>query len=398
MELLDVYDDYGKPINKIVKRGSPDSCFSKGEYIGVAIIYIENSNGKFLIQKMSKIKGGLYCSTGGHIDHGENPVDAIIRETKEEIGLDISKENYLNLGFVHFDFPIRYIFYLKKDIDINSLSLQKEEVESVGFMSIDEINRLIEEGKMHEAHSKVFKILPGLIKRKKQFDNDKFVLYSPESLNYITKDMDLILDDSINLYKRLFDVESFRKIQINYFDNLNDFKEFIYALRGESESLPSYAKGTFDNGMINAFIRDDIDINSNMFIKKKYNVSHELFHIMYQELVWGNSYKRIVWFDEGMAQFFSGEYSYLNEKDFKEWFRELISNTKKIPSLNNLNHKTGFETDEYSGYKLSFLAVKYLFERLGFEEFKSLIKDEKRILNYGESVLEEAIDYYKKIL
>ena len=396
MELLDVYDNYGKPINKIVKRGSPDGCFSENEFIGIAIIYIENSKGEFLIQKESRQKEGLYSCTGGHIDQGENPIEAIIRETKEEIGLDIRNENFLDLGFVHFDFPIRYIFYLKKDIDIKNLTLQKEEVESVSFMSMDEINDLISNGKMHQAHSKIFKILPGLKKRRKQFDNDKFLLYSPNSLNYITEDMEYILGNSIDLYKRLFGVDSFRKVIINYYDNLDDFREFIYSLRGESKSLPSYAKGTFDNGMINAFIRDDIDKNSNLFIKKKYNASHELFHIMYQELVWGKLYKRIVWFDEGMAQFFSGEYSYLNENEFKAWFNELISSTKKVPVLNELSHGANFETDEYSGYKLSFLAVKYLFEKLGFDEFKKLIKDEKKILKYGDTALKEAIDYYKK--
>ena len=40
----------------------------------------------------------------------------------------------------------------------------------------------------------------------------------------------------------------------NVFDDINKFREFIYDLRGENQTLPSYAKGTFDKGMINAFI------------------------------------------------------------------------------------------------------------------------------------------------
>lgn len=60
--------------------------------------------------------------------------------------------------------------------------------------------------------------------------------------------------------------------------------------------------------MINAFIEPNIVEGSPLFIHRKYNASHELFHIMYQELVLEkNNQKRIVMFDEGMAQFFSGE-------------------------------------------------------------------------------------------
>ena len=62
---------------------------------------------------------------------------------------------------------------------------------------------------------------------KKQFENNNFVLYSPDSLNYITYDMKDILNDSLNKYKELFDIDSFRKVQINYFDDKNKFRDFI---------------------------------------------------------------------------------------------------------------------------------------------------------------------------
>lgn len=55
------------------------------------------------------------------------------------------------------DFPIRFIFYLKKDIDIKDLSLDKEEVESVYFFDLKELNNIIERGKMHKGHISVLK-------------------------------------------------------------------------------------------------------------------------------------------------------------------------------------------------------------------------------------------------
>ena len=230
---------------------------------------------------------------------------------------------------------------------------------------------------------------------KKQFENDNFVLYAPDSLNYITNDMEKVLNDSLKLYKNIFNVDEFRKVQINYFDNIEDFRNYIYELRGEKDSLPEYAKGTFDNGMINAFIQPNIIEGTPLFIHRKYNASHELFHIMYQELVWEkNNQERIVWFDEGMAQFFSGENDVEMTTNFKNWFEKVKSSTKKITDLNKLDHGSDFETEEYSGYNLSLLAIKYLYDKLGIDEFKKIISNNDKIIELGNNIIEEAFDFY----
>ena len=109
MELLDVYNDNGEVTGKVVKRGSGDEAFEPHEHIAVAIIFIENSKGEFLIQKTSDSKGGLYSSTGGHIDSKERSCDTVIREVKEEIGVDISHDDIVYLGFKTVDFPLRFL-------------------------------------------------------------------------------------------------------------------------------------------------------------------------------------------------------------------------------------------------------------------------------------------------
>lgn len=232
---------------------------------------------------------------------------------------------------------------------------------------------------------------------RKQFENDNFILFAPDSLNYITNGLEIILIDSLELYKQLFDVEEFRKIQINYFDNMDDFRNYIYGLRGEKESLPEYAKATFDNGMINAYIEPNIVEDSPLFIRRKYNASHELFHIMYQELIWKkNNQERIVWFDEGMAQFFSGENNKEMNSDFINWFNKIKNETKTIPNLNELKHGKNFETEEYSGYNLSLLSVKYLFDKLSVNEFKKLISNNDMIIEFGTNIINDAFLFYNK--
>lgn len=55
---------------------------------------------------------------------------------------------------------------------------------------------------------------------------------------------------------------------------------------------------------------NNLTIGSHLYNRRLYMASHELFHIMYKELIWEKENKiRIIWFDEGMAQFFSGEYN-----------------------------------------------------------------------------------------
>ena len=153
MEFLDVYDSLGNKTGRVVERGMEDEAFSDDEHIAVAIIYIENNNGEFLIQKTSKEKGGHYSSVGGHIRHGEDALSAVVREVKEELGVDISNDNIISLGHICVDFPVRFMFYLKKNID--DISLQKDEVEGVSYKSVDEIKDLLDKGLMHEGHYKV---------------------------------------------------------------------------------------------------------------------------------------------------------------------------------------------------------------------------------------------------
>ena len=155
MELLDVYNDNGEVTGRIVERGTKDASFAPGEHIAVAIIYIENDKNEFLIQKTSKQKGGNYSSTGGHVNHNEKPIETIKREVKEELGIDISNDFIVDLGYLLFDFPIRFVFYLRKNIDLNDVVIQEEEVESVSYMNENDLRDIIEKGLMHKAHAKV---------------------------------------------------------------------------------------------------------------------------------------------------------------------------------------------------------------------------------------------------
>ena len=54
------------------------------------------------------------------------------------------------MGCLVVDFPVRFMFYLKKNIDLNDLFLQKDEVQEVMYMSEKEIRTEIEKGTMNK--------------------------------------------------------------------------------------------------------------------------------------------------------------------------------------------------------------------------------------------------------
>ncbi|HJJ09785.1 MAG: NUDIX domain-containing protein [Clostridia bacterium] len=164
IEKRDLYDINRVLTGKTIFKGDsiPDN-----NYIVVVLVFIQNSDGKFLIQKRSKIKNGKYATTGGHPKSGENSIQGIISEVKEEIGLDINSKD-LKLYYSGRSDSEKVFwddYYIKMDVpNIQNLSLQKEEVESVCWLSIDEINSLMNGDKFFKNHYEEFEILLNWLK------------------------------------------------------------------------------------------------------------------------------------------------------------------------------------------------------------------------------------------
>ena len=159
MEKRDLYDASRTLTGKTIYKGEP---IPDNSYIVVVLVFIQNSEGKFLIQKRSKRKNGKYATTGGHPKSGEDSVQGIISEVKEEIGIDINSRN-LKLYYSGRSDTERVFwddYYIQMDIpDINNLSLQKEEVESVCWLTVDEIHSLMKQGEFFKNHYEEFEIL-----------------------------------------------------------------------------------------------------------------------------------------------------------------------------------------------------------------------------------------------
>lgn len=210
-----------------------------------------------------------------------------------------------------------------------------------------------------------------------------------ESLQELADTTIILLQDKIKEYESFFDISIDEEIVVNYFDDLDEFRKFICEIRRE-DTLPLYAEGTYDGGMINAYIETDSQL------ERRFTASHELFHILYLKYILNDDYsKRIVWYDEGMAQFMSGEKDYLNDRNnFELFYKKVRVKTKRIPILNKIEHGEMFCNDDYNGYELSYLAVRYLSEILSGNDFKELIYKFDEIKKIGNDVIDKMLTYY----
>lgn len=155
-EFLSVYNDNDELLEEKIDRKERMSIDSN-KYFRIVIVFIENIKGEFLIQKVTPNKGDCFATTGGHVQYEASSLDTIVTEVEEELGISVSK-NEFKLVSTNKRHPIyQDVYYLKKEIDINDIILQEEEVESVEWMSIQKIEQLIEEGKLRKSNIEAFK-------------------------------------------------------------------------------------------------------------------------------------------------------------------------------------------------------------------------------------------------
>lgn len=154
MELRDLYDENKELTGETIYKGQD---VPKGRYYITVVVFIQNSKNEFLIQKRVKKKDGKWATTGGHPVSGETSKQGIVTEIKEELGVNVLEKNIKLFKTIKTEDDFVDIYYLKEDIDIKKIKIQKEEVEDVKWASIDEIERMINEKKFSESHTMFFK-------------------------------------------------------------------------------------------------------------------------------------------------------------------------------------------------------------------------------------------------
>ncbi len=144
-EYLGLYNSKKEKLSKKMLRVKGQGIdVLNGDYYMIVMIIMENSNNEFLLQMTSKKKNSIWALTGGHVQDNQTPLEAIIDEFSEELGIDLCGENIELFKSYKFDNKFLEVYYINKDINIENMIYQESEVEYAKYLTKDEILNLIE--------------------------------------------------------------------------------------------------------------------------------------------------------------------------------------------------------------------------------------------------------------
>ena len=188
-ELLDIYDSNRKKTGNVAERGVSE--IKEGEYRLIVTGIILNSENKILISKRSENKrhGLKWECSGGAVLSGETSLEGIIRELKEELGIEFTKKEAIYLKEIRKDeYPSDFkdIWLFRKDIEISELKFQVEEVIDAKWVTIDEFMEMMEKDEINPTNDI----------GKEEYDKALHT-FQRESYNYIGKYVEVKVDRPI---------------------------------------------------------------------------------------------------------------------------------------------------------------------------------------------------------
>lgn len=164
-ELIDVLDENGVKTGEVLTRKEVHKRGLWHRAIAVAII---NEQNEILIQQRSLKKeknAGMWdISVAGHISSGQDALSAASREINEEVSVNLGfnvdikefrymfsyrKEEIFKEDFIERQF---YDFFVlrKNGLKAEDIKIQESEVEQIKFVSISELNEMIENNELVE--------------------------------------------------------------------------------------------------------------------------------------------------------------------------------------------------------------------------------------------------------
>lgn len=160
-EFLDIVDENGMPTGETVERSVAHREGIPHRTSHLWLVRKKNGRIQVLLQKraMTKSFPGCYdISSAGHIPAGQDYYPSAIRELKEELGLTASESDLIYCGDlkifwddVFFGIPYHDRQYTKvlllwADIEDDQMTLQKEEVDGVLWIDLQECIERVDAG------------------------------------------------------------------------------------------------------------------------------------------------------------------------------------------------------------------------------------------------------------
>ncbi len=155
-EYIDIVNDLGEPTYKTALKSE---AHKNGWYHNTIHLWLYTSKGEILLQQRSH-KKVIYpllwdVSVAGHIDAGETYIEAALRETEEEIGLQLKPESLSKIGVILHessynngsiqDNEFHQVYISELKVGVNTLIPQEEEVEALKLVSLREFKALLKQ-------------------------------------------------------------------------------------------------------------------------------------------------------------------------------------------------------------------------------------------------------------
>ena len=160
MELWDIYDENKRLTGRTMQRN--DWNMKPGEYHLTVLGVIRHTNGRYLITKRVMTKSwapGWWQVSGGGVMAGEDSRTAVLREIREETGLDVSDWEGGYLFSYRRDNPKEkdnyFVDVYRFTGDFSDADLQLQEAETDGYQlaTLEEIRAYADEGIFHHYDS-----------------------------------------------------------------------------------------------------------------------------------------------------------------------------------------------------------------------------------------------------
>ena len=163
VEYWDILDKNGSFTCRRIKR-EKFNHFRPGQYHLVVHIWIKSSAGDYLIQKRSADRRpmpGEWAATGGSVCSGEESRAAAIRELEEELGIRVLEHEIHYIGRLTRKNSFVDLWQVGVDAPIESLQLQKEEVQDAKWVTKEQLLQMIRQKQFHDYGKAYFDMVFG---------------------------------------------------------------------------------------------------------------------------------------------------------------------------------------------------------------------------------------------
>ncbi len=143
-EIWNILDEDGNLTGETMHKND-EKVWQKGIYHQGVDVWIINSKKQILIQRRSpqkKLEPNVWAMTGGSVRKGENALEALKRETLEELGIELDVEKAIKIQHYKTGNVWLEEYIVEQDINLENITMQTEEVSEVKFATYDEIEKI----------------------------------------------------------------------------------------------------------------------------------------------------------------------------------------------------------------------------------------------------------------